>query len=429
MRVIFFCSPNIIAGNLALLMQNEGHDVRLFIDDIDRESNFNGMVPKIKDWEEAVKWVGMDGLIVFDDVGYGEKQDDLRKKGYSVFGGSVAADMLEFDRAYAQKIFEEYGLDKLDTVNFDSVQECYDFVLAHREAWVIKQNGHEAKEINYVACLENGEDVLTVLDGYKTSYSGGTITLQRKVEGVEVGVGRYFNGSDWVGPIEINFEYKKMFPMDIGPSTTEMGTIGWYDDNEENRLFVKVLAPLKPYLQKIQFKGDFEINCIVNERGAYPLEASPRLGSPIIYLHSEIHESSWAEFFKAIADGESYDLQWKSGIGIVLLMATPPFPYAKKQLDWTPRGNNIFFKDDFSLEDSKHIHFESVSFDGHRYSVSDDTGYILYVTALGRDIAEIQEKAYNIVNKIIIPKVFYRNDIGDRVLKKDIPKLKLLGYL
>lgn len=429
MKILFFCSENIIAGNLAYIMKKEGHDVRLFIDDIERKANFDGMVEKMEDWDAGVEWVGKDGLIVFDDVGYGAMQDDLRRQGYSVFGGSAMADKLEFDRAYAQDVFEEHGLKKLETVNFTSLRECRDFLSSHPGSWVIKQNGHEAKDINYVSSFDDNRDILTVLDSYEKSYSGKVITLQKKVVGVEVGVGRYFNGDEWVGPIEMNFEYKKMFPSDLGPNTTEMGTIGWYDDNEKNKLFLEVLAPLKPYLQEIRFKGDFEINCMVNEGGAYPLEASPRFGSPIIYLHCELHESPWGEFLKAIADGKNYDLKWKRGSGIVLLLATPPFPYAKKMSHLTSCGNGIFFKKELTKEDLSHIHFEGVSLSDDQYFVSDDVGYVLYVTAVGEDIANAQKKAYTMIADIVVPKGFYRDDIGDRVLMDDIPKLQSLEYL
>ena len=57
-----------------------------------------------------------------------------------------------------------------------------------------------------------------------------SIVIQKKVEGVEIAVARFFNGSDWVGPIEINVEHKDLFNGNLGPKTGEMGTLLWYID-------------------------------------------------------------------------------------------------------------------------------------------------------------------------------------------------------
>jgi phosphoribosylamine--glycine ligase len=74
-----------------------------------------------------------------------------------------------------------------------------------------------------------------------------------------------------------------------------------------------------------------EINCIVNENEIVPLEATPRFGSPIVHLHSELHQSQWGDFLHSVASGKQYDLKWKDGYGIVILIAVPPFPYGKKR--------------------------------------------------------------------------------------------------
>lgn len=121
MRVLFISSSNIIAANLAYVMKNEGHDVKLFIDDEDRKENFENMVPKTNDWRKELGWVGKDGLIVFDDIGYGKAQDELRALGYSVFGGNKLSDKLETDRQYAQEIFAECGIKTVPIKNFKDI--------------------------------------------------------------------------------------------------------------------------------------------------------------------------------------------------------------------------------------------------------------------------------------------------------------------
>ncbi len=437
MRILFISSSNVIAANLAMLMKDEGHEVKLFIDDEDRKENFENLVDKTEDWRKELKWVGKgkDSLIVFDDIGYGKIQDQLRKDGYSVFGGSEMADKLEEDRQYAQEIFAQHGIKTVPIKNFQDIPSTISFIKKNRGAWVIKQNGAASKSLNYVGNFDDNRDVLNVLENYQTNLKGQmrTITLQQKIKGVEIGVARYFNGTDWVGPIEMNVEHKKFFPGDMGPATSEMGTLAWYDDNEKNPLFLETLAKLKPYLQKINYRGDIDINCIVNETGAYPLEATPRFGSPIIYLQSEIHKSPWAEFLKAIADGKQYNLKWKRGYGVVVLVTVPPFPYTKKLREMSPKGMHVHFDPILKQKHFNHIHLEGVAMkkvgNQEQYYISDYQGYILYVTAVDKTVKFARNKIDKLIRHIYIPKMFYRHDIGTGFIENTYDKLRWWGYM
>jgi phosphoribosylamine---glycine ligase len=430
---VLFISKDLIAGNLANLLQNEGHEVKMYIDDKDRRQNFTNIVHKVGSIKDGVEWAGKEGLIVFDDSGYGKMQDGLRKKGYTVFGGCEMSDKLEFDREFGQKIFAKYGLKTVTLKDFDDLDDAAVYIKAHPAPWVIKKSCGSTKFVSYVGKLDDGRDTLDLIKAYLNDRATShlKISLQKRIDGVEIGVGRYFNGDKWIGPIEFNIEHNMFMPGDVGPMTSEMGTLAWYSEDEGNKLYLETIAKLEPYLKEIKFKGDFELNCIVSESGPYILEATPRFGSPIIHLHSEIHNSPWGEFLYAIAKGEDYDLDWKKGYGIVLTIAVPPFPYPKKMKENYAYGINIHFKD-LPEDEFEHIHFEEVSRRMHSQGqlyISDKRGYILYVTGIADDIQKAQEKVYSIAQRIIIPKVIYRNDIGTSFLKRDQDLLKNWGYL
>lgn len=437
---ILFISEDLVAGNLAYLLKKEGHEVKLFIQDKGRRNNFENMVRKTDSWKNELKWVGKDGLIVFDGCGFGFVQDKLRKNGFSVVGSSGFGNNLENDRQYGNEIFKKYGLSTVPQINFDSIDKAVSFIKKNKKKWVIKQNsaGTSLKGFNYVGMMDNAEDVIDVLENYKTEtkYKDAVITIQEKIEGVEIGVGRYFNGKSWVGPMEVNMEHKRYFPGDLGPTTSEMGTLAWYDEDENNKLFKSTLGKLKPYLKEIDFRGDMEINCIVNAKGAFPLEATPRFGSPIVHLQSEIHESPWGEFLKAVALGKDYNLKWKHGFGIVVVVTVPtsqPFPFTKIERYVSPKNLNIYFSDDFEKY-SEHIHFEDVSMknkqDKNTFYISDDRGYVMYVTYVASTPEEARSKVYSILkNKIFIPKMFYRNDIGLKFIESERKKLEKWGYI
>lgn len=424
-----------IAGDLARRLSLDGHEVKLqpLCEHEKAKCSFDGMIEKTTDWKHELSWVGKDGLIIFDDIGFGKIQDELRVQGFQVFGGSEGAEKLEIDREYGQKIFKEHGLQTVPLFNFSTPQKALSFLEKNPGRWVIKQNDHISKDITYIGYQETGDDVISVLENYACDplICNCAITLHKYVEGIEIGVGRYFNGNDWVGPIEINLEHKRFFPGDLGPMTSEMGTLAWYSDDEEV-LFEKILKPLTQFLRTTNFRGDFEINCMANKDGLFPIEATTRFGTPIIHLQQEIHQSSWAEFLLAVARGESFDLDWKRGFGVVILLAVPPFPYTTSIHRAEHTYNNIsIYLNQLSVEEKKHFYFEDVTYDADkkRYRISGDDGYVGYVASVAETVLEAQKKVYDIAKKIIIPKVMYRNDIGTAFIEGQYQQLKDWGYL
>lgn len=433
---ILFISRDLACGDLCYRLKKEGNDVRLYIEDPSQRQNLQNMVDKISDLKDQLHWVGKDGLIVFDSVGHGKLQNDLRESGYSVVGGSELGDKLEHDRQYGQKIFSFCDIDIAPTINFSSAKDAIEFIKENPDKWVIKQNGHIEKSFNYVGELEDGSDVIEMLEGYNkhNSKECSSIDLQKRLYGIEIGVGRYFNGKDWVGPIEINLEHKSLFNDNLGPKTDEMGTIMWYEEDENNKLFQATIAKLKPYLQKIDFRGDIDINCIVNGKEIYPLEATARFGCPSTQLQSELHISPWGEFLKAVADGKEYDLKYKKGFGIIVLVATTPFPYGDDIKNHKMDGVRILFRNEMDKDTMDHIHFEEVSKrinskDKEEYYISSNKGYVLHVSHIAETVELAREKVYKLIEQIIIPKMFYRTDIGLKFATEDYKKLKDFDWI
>ncbi len=428
MRILFI-SGELIGSALCQKLVKEGNDVKLYIHGEDWRNCLEGVVPKTSDWRSELEWVGKDGLIVFDDVIFGEDQDMLRNAGYRVVGSCMLGDQLELDRRHFQEVAKKFNIETLPSFNFSSAVEAISFVENNRSRWVIKQNTH-ISSLNFVGQRDDSSDVLRVLQRYKT-HNISPIHIQQFADGIEVGVARYFNGNDWVGPVEINHEHKRLNDDDKGPLTPEMGTVLWYT-NEEVPLFTKTLGKLKPYLQEINFKGDIDINCMVTKDKALPLEATPRFGTPSTEVHVALHKSLWTDFLSAIADGTEFKLDFKEGYGIVVSVAVAPFPFAPDSLSRIRAQNEtkkITFADNFDETDLSHIHFEEVSNLNQTYQWSGTHGWVLHVTATAGDIESARNEVYKRLEKISVDGSFYRKDIGTRVCTRDIPKLKEWGWL
>lgn len=435
---ILFISRDLGAIAIACRLIEEGHNLKFY----DREPSWKNKIKRpglifVDNWKKELSWVGKkNGLIVFDDMGMGKTQDRLRAEGYSVFGGSAVGEKLEKNRQYGQKIFSAMGIQIKHSVDFYSIDSVIEFIKKHPKKWVLKQNGSMDKGLNYAGDLNSGEDVISVLKAYKKNLKTGKVhfDLQEKIEGVEIAVGRFFNGKKWIGPICVNIEHKNLFNDNLGPKTYEMGNLMWYDYNEKNRLFRETLGKMEKYLAKINYHGYFDINCIVDEENAYPLEATSRLGQPTLQLQDTLHLSQWGDFMKAIADGKSYNLKCKRSYGIIVFIGTPPYPYKNRSNYNSPKGLPIFFKEKLSSEEKKRIYLEEISFIKNgskepRPIICGSTGYVAFVSGTGKTVNEARKSAYALINKIVVPKGFYRTDIGLSFIQKNGRKLKKWGWI
>lgn len=269
-RNFLFISLDGLISDIAWQVVKEGHEVRYYIDNEQERDIADGFVPKIDDWESEVDWAD---IIVFDDVlGQGVIADRLRKEGKLVVGGTAYTDKLEDDRTFGQEELKKAGIPIIPYREFFDFEEAIKFVQDNPGKYAIKPSGEaqNIKRLLFVGDEDDGRDVIQVLDAYKRVWNERIkcFQLQRRAVGVEVAVGAFFNGKEYITPINVNFEHKKLLPGNLGPSTGEMGTMMYW--SEPNRIFNATLKKLEGKLAEEGYVGYLDLNCIVNNNGIYP---------------------------------------------------------------------------------------------------------------------------------------------------------------
>jgi phosphoribosylamine--glycine ligase len=420
-----FVSVGALIGDIAWMVRKEGHEVRYFIETESERSIADGFVDKVDDWESHVDWAD---VIVFDDVlGQGEKAKTLRDAGKHVIGGTPYTDRLEDDRSFGQEELKRHGVSIIPFQDFSDFDSAIDYVSAHPAPYVIKPSGEaqNIKRLLFVGQEDDGRDVIHVLQSYKAAYADTVkvFQLQRRVRGVEVAVGAFFNGSDFMMPINVNFEHKPLFPGNIGPATGEMGTCMYWSG--PNRIFSATLAKLKDRLAEEHYVGYIDVNCIVNGQGIYPLEFTARFGYPTISIQADGLQMPLAEFLHGMADGTLTNFKTKRGFQIGLRIVVPPFPYNDpKTFEANSKDRVIIFR----KPNYEGIHIEDVKLVNGEWLITGTSGVILIVTGFGVSVKQAQAQAYQRVKNILIPNMYYRTDIGDRWFE-DHDKLHSWGYL
>jgi phosphoribosylamine---glycine ligase len=424
-RNFLFVSLTGLISDIAWQVSKEGHEVRYFIQDKAEKDIADGFVAKSKDWEKDIEWAD---IIIFDDtLGQGEKAKALREKGKLVIGGTPYCDRLEDDRSFGQEELKKAGVNIIPYADFDSFDAAIDHVTQNPGRYVIKPSG-EAQNVKrrlFVGEEEDGQDVVRMLEAYKKALADEikVFQLQRRVVGVEVAVGAFFNGKNFVHPININFEHKKLFPGDIGPPTGEMGTTMFWSG--PNTLFNDTLLKMEPKLAEESYVGYIDLNTIVNNHGIYPLEFTARFGYPTISIQQVGMITPIGQFFLDLAAGNDPKLKVRSGFQIGVRIVVPPFPFDDDETFKSFSKNSAIV---FKKPPADEMHIEDVKQINGQWLVAGTSGVILIVVGTGQTMKQAQTQVYSRIKNVMIPNMYYRTDIGDR-WEEDSDRLHNWGYL
>lgn len=416
-------------GDLYLQLRRDGHAVRVFIADPAAHDILEGLIERIDDWRDHLEWIreaGPDGVIVFETVHHGQLQDDLRAAGYQVIGGTAFGDRLETDRAYGQQVMRDAGLEVLPSWSFSDAASACSFITANPARYVMKcDTGSVVVCTTHVGRATDGADIAALLRLHMIRQTTGRILLTLYAAGVEVGVGAYFNGQRFLTPACLDWEHKRFFPGDIGELTGEMGTLVTYCGAEN--LFGRTLARFTSQLHSVGYVGYINLNLIVDHNHIWPLEFTCRFGYPGYAILGTLQIEGWADLFRRMLDREARDFSVRNEYALGVVITVPPFPYPDGY-ERLSKGLPITFRDP-RPDDSEHFHLAEAALHAGGLVCSGQIGYPLVVTGTGNDAEAAKREAYARVERVIIPDMRFRHDIGDSFINRDRQLLRDWGYL
>ncbi|MFC2142876.1 phosphoribosylglycinamide synthetase C domain-containing protein [Candidatus Aenigmatarchaeota archaeon] len=403
---------------LILKLKQEGHNIKIHPTKYGRA--FKGILNKndyVKDWKSFVDWAD---IIIFDSVGHGAEADRLRKQGKKVIGGSRYTDKLELDREFGQKELQKTGIKILKETEFDSKSKVIRFIRKNPKRYVFKPCGTSDMDTTFIGEAKDGKDLIELIKSDKRLNKIKKFFLQEYVQGIEVAVGAFFNGNDFVEPINVNFEHKRLFTGDLGPLTWEMGTLICF--TKQKKLFNKTLLKLKNKIKESGYVGYLDINCIVNKDGIHPLEFTSRFGYPHAAIMWEGSKDNAAETIIKFVSGKKCYWAPEKGFNIGIVITTPPFPYHDKIELKKYADLPIEFKD----KKLAGIYFSDVIKKDDKFLTDGFTPLI--VAAHAQTFEKARKVVYERVKKISIENMYYRTDIGSKWIVAS-KKLRKLGYV
>ena len=196
--------------------------------------------------------------------------------------------------------------------------------------------------------------------------------------------------------------------------------------SQPNVVFNSTLAKMRDNLRAAGYIGYIDINCIVNEKGIFPLEFTSRFGYPTINIQLEGILSKSGEFLYRLANHENFELKTKKGFQVGVVACLTPYGTGKYSDIFAYHNLSVLFRrPNPKLEG---IHLGDVKMVDGRLRVAGASGYVVIVTGAGQTVEAAREQAYGRIENIRLQNMFYRNDIGTRWFQER-DKLQMWGYL
>jgi phosphoribosylamine--glycine ligase len=274
----------------------------------------------------------------------------------------------------------------------------------------------------FIGAHPEGADLAFTLRRYSKA---GQVLLMERLLGVEVGIGGYFDGHQFLMPACIDFEHKRFFPGDLGEMTGEMGTLASFEGAE--RLFEATLGRVAPLLARAGHVGYVNLNLIVNERGAFPLEFTCRFGNPGFAILAAMQSDGWGDLLSRMAAGKGGRFQTVPGWAVAVVLTVPPFPHT---VEAAPEEDlPVFFHIDPDEAERPFYHYVDMRREQGQLLGRRRSGHLMIVTGTGLNVEAAQVAAYSRASNVIAPELRWRNDIGERFLHEDNATLARLGWL
>jgi phosphoribosylamine--glycine ligase len=174
---------------------------------------------------------------------------------------------------------------------------------------------------------------------------------------------------------------------------------------------------MAPLLSAGRYCGYINLNTIVNASGIWPLEFTCRFGYPGFAVLGPLQETNWADLF-AIMIGHPGQVRMRSGFCAAIVLTTPPFPYDRKAVE-EPVGLPVIFDGELSRDEHDHLYYGEVGLSKGRLVTSGRYGWTMVATATAKTIEAARIEAGALADKVVVPNVRYRRDIGSSLVERD----------
>lgn len=345
--------------------------------------------------------------------------DRLKEIGIPAFGPNKAAAQLEGSKGFMKDLCSKYDIPTAAYGRFQDVEAAAEFIKAQGAPIVVKADGLAAGKGVIIA--ESIEDAIAaatdMLSGNAFGEAGHEIVVEQFLNGEEVSYFALADG-ETILPLTSAQDHKRVYDGDAGPNTGGMGAYSpahFMDDTLEKKILERIVEPTISGMAADghPFTGVLFAGLMIVDGEPFLIEHNARFGDPECQTLMMRMQGDLLEVLNAAAHGRLDEVKdhigWKDESALCVVMAANGYPGAYKK-------NTVIgqLSDTAEVKDVTVFHAGTARADnGDIVSVG---GRVLGVTAIGRNVAEAQRRAYLGVDCIDWPDGFNRTDIGWRAI-------------
>ncbi|MCJ8281279.1 MAG: phosphoribosylamine--glycine ligase [Rivularia sp. ALOHA_DT_140] len=341
--------------------------------------------------------------------------DFLQSKGLKVFGPNKAGAQIEASKAWAKNLMQEANIPTANSAVFNRAAPAKSYIKDHGAPIVIKADGLAAgKGVTVATSLNQAvEAVEAIFDGQFGS-AGEFVVIEECLTGQEVSVLALTDGLT-IRPLLPAQDHKRIGEGDTGENTGGMGayaptpvaTVNLME-RVQKQVLDKTISALRT--ENIDYRGVLYAGLMVTTSGEFKvLEFNCRFGDPETQVILPLLETPLEELMLACIEQrleKMPPIQWKQGAAATVVAASGGYPaaYEKGKIitgiaEAEAAGVTVFHA-------GTQLDREIIT----------DGGRVLNVTGVGENFEQALKLAYTGIEKISFEGMYYRRDIGYRVM-------------
>jgi phosphoribosylamine--glycine ligase len=338
--------------------------------------------------------------------------DAMQAAGIRAFGPNRAAAIIEASKSFSKDLMKRYGIPTAAYADFDRLAPALAYLETQPMPIVVKADGLAlGKGVLICQTLAEAQAaVRAILEEGRFGQAGSRVVIEECLTGPEVTVLAFTDGSTML-PMASSQDHKRAFDHDEGPNTGGMGTFSpspLYTDEVAAWCNEHIYLPTMRAMNQEgrPFRGILYFGLMLTPEGPKVIEYNARFGDPETQVLLPRLNNDLLEIFLAILDTRLHEvsLSWRPESAVCVVMASGGYPGGyRKGLPIT------------GLDEAARVPEVIVFHAGTRMAedrLVTHGGRVLGVTALGRDMAQARERAYEGVSRIHFEGAFCRKDIG-----------------
>ena len=344
--------------------------------------------------------------------------DYLQSQGLMVFGPVRAGAQIEASKAWAKALMEEAGIPTANAAVFTEAVAAKSYVKTQGIPIVVKADGLAAgKGVIVAGTLEQAESAIDAIFQGQFGSAGNYVVIEECLIGQEVSVLALTDGLT-IRPLLPAQDHKRIGEGDTGENTGGMGAYAPAPiatpelmGRVQTEVLERAIACLRS--RGIDYRGVLYAGLMIAPDGDLKvLEFNCRFGDPETQVILPLLDTPLEELILACVQqrlGEMPPIAWKQGASATVVAASGGYPgeYAK--------GKVITGIKEAEVAGVTVFHAGTKL--NQQQQIVTDGGRVLNVTAIGKDFQEAIAQAYTGIKSLKFEGMYYRKDIGHRVLK------------